>query len=435
MDSTLSPTNSVRRQGRNISHPLPRRSTVGPLDAADDPLAEPPAAAPGSQATSPAVSPRPGIVSSVQSPASSHFNPAPSARVPTVHLDLQFLLDRRLYHQLPSDDLAPGFAESKHQPPLASQLDELIQAGHFRRAAESALTDLLTCSPTEAGRIFKLLYTRLACLVVISRPDLAADEAVPLSEFLSRNTPEARDILPIVPWELRLLLVRLQSIAAADGGRRAIMSLYALSGEVRSHISEAHENADEAATALWSERLRDLGLRVADSLVEIGELETASRHLDTLTTADADVIHTRKALLSIRLGDLKRAQTSLDKVSPSLNKEAHLALLRTAEGDFGTAVAAWRTLAEQHPTNELLGQNLSTCLLYTGRIAEARGILETLARESAAFPVLLFNLSTVYELCTERAVERKKGLSQHLAQRTPLATSGGWERTNADFKL
>jgi hypothetical protein len=36
MDSTLSPTNSVRRQGRNISHPLPRRSTVGPLDAVDE---------------------------------------------------------------------------------------------------------------------------------------------------------------------------------------------------------------------------------------------------------------------------------------------------------------------------------------------------------------------------------------------------------------
>jgi predicted Zn-dependent protease len=111
--------------------------------------------------------------------------------------------------------------------------------------------------------------------------------------------------------------------------------------------------------------------------------------------------------------------------------------LQTTEGDFTKAVEAWRALAEQHPDNELLGQNLSACLLYTGHIAEARSILEGIVRDTPAFPALLFNLSTVYELCTNRAVERKTGLSQFLAQRTPPSTamSGGWERTNADFKL
>jgi len=348
---------------------------------------------------------------------------------------LQFLLDRRLYHQVPANDIAPGFAESKHQPPLGSPLEDLIQAGHFRRAAETALTELLTSSNGDVDRIFKLIYTRLACLVVIARPDLAADEAVPLTDFLNRNTPDAKDILPAVPWELRLLLVRLQSISAADDGRRGVMSLYALSGEVRSHLAEAKADGDEASVQVWSERLKDLGLRVTDTLVEIGELETAVRHLDTLVNVDADVVNSRKALLSIRMGDIGSAKTSLDKVSPGVGKDIHVALLQTAGGDFGKAVDLWRTLVEQHPDNELLGQNLSACLLYTGRITEARSILESIARETSVFPALLFNLSTVYELCTDRAIDRKAGLSQHLAQRTPFATSGGWERTNADFKL
>jgi tetratricopeptide (TPR) repeat protein len=348
---------------------------------------------------------------------------------------LQFLLDRRLYHQVPADEIAPGFVESKHQPPLGLPLEDLIQAGHFRRAAETALTELLATSSNDVDRIFKLIYTRLACLIVISRPDLAADEAVPLTDFLNRNSPDAKDILPIVPWELRLILVRLQSIAAADDGRRGVMSLYALSGEVRSHLAEAKAEGDEASVQVWSERLKDLGLRVTDTLVEIGELETAVRHLDTLIGVDPDVINLRKALLNIRMGDLSSAETLLEKVSPGVSKDIHSALLRTAGGDFSKAVDDWRALVEQHPDNELLGQNLSACLLYTGHIAEARSILENIARGPSVFPALLFNLSTVYELCTDRSSQRKADLSQHLAQRMPSATTGVWERTNADFKL
>ena len=366
----------------------------------------------------------------MQSPSASQ------TRVPTLLVDLQFLLDRRLYHQLPTNEIAPGFADSKHQPPLGAPLESLIQAGHFRRAAETALTDLLSSSAGDANRIFKLLYSRLACLVVISRPDLAADEAVALTEFLNRNTPDAKDILPAVPWELRLLLVRLQAIAASDDGRRVIMSMYALASEVRSHLFEAKTEGDQTAVTAWSERLRDLGLRIADTLVEAGELETAARHLNTLSGISPDVLNSRKALISMRTGDLSSAQDALNKMTPGLSKEIHQALLQTTEGDFTKAVEAWRKLAEQNPDNELLGQNLSACLLYTGHIAEARAILESIVRDTPAFPTLLFNLSTVYELCTNRAVERKTRLSQFLAQRAPLGnTSGGWERTNADFKL
>lgn len=389
----------------------------------------------------------------------------PSTQAPTLLVDLQFLLDRRLYHQLPTNDIAPGFADSKHQPPLGSSLESLIQAGHFRRAAETALAELLTSNAGDAARIFKLLYTRLACLVVISRPDLAADEAVPLTEFLNRNTPDAKDILPIVPWELRLLLVRLQSIAAPedDGGRRAIMSLYALASEVRSHISHAKtENASPETISTWSDRLIDLSLRVADTLVENDDLATASRHLTTLSQSASisnlpqkEDLTTRQTLLALRTGNLALARSLISTLPPASNltRETLTAHLQTTQGDFASAVESWRALAAAEDennennsntttTNNVLPlQNLAVNLLYTNRISEARSVLEGIVRDSpaAVSPSVLFNLSTVYELCTNRAVERKEGLARFLAGREPEsgggAGSGGWERTKGDFKL
>ena len=48
-------------------------------------------------------------------------------------------------------------------------------------------------------------------------------------------------------------------------------------------------------------------------------------------------------------------------------------------------------------------------------------------------PTLLFNLSTMYELCTERATSLKLKLAETVAEMD--GSPGGWERSNADFKL
>ncbi len=46
---------------------------------------------------------------------------------------------------------------------------------------------------------------------------------------------------------------------------------------------------------------------------------------------------------------------------------------------------------------------------------------------------LLFNLATMYELCTDRSKTLKQRLAQRVADLEPSAQ--GWEKTNADFKL
>ena len=46
---------------------------------------------------------------------------------------------------------------------------------------------------------------------------------------------------------------------------------------------------------------------------------------------------------------------------------------------------------------------------------------------------LLFNLSTVYELCTEKHRNMKMKLAERVAGMEE--SQAGWEKTNADFKL
>lgn len=164
----------------------------------------------------------------------------------------------------------------------------------------------------EPVHILHLLYCRLACLILIGRQDLASDEAVPMYDRLSGIPAETQDLIPLVPWELRVLLVRLQLFAAQDGGRRGIMALYQLASEARSCINIAN---DSKIQAVWRKRLMELGLRVADALVEIGELETACRHLDTLHEDNMSEVQARKALLYMHLGNLSGAQTCIDTLT------------------------------------------------------------------------------------------------------------------------
>nr|OQO22761.1 hypothetical protein B0A51_07230 [Rachicladosporium sp. CCFEE 5018]OQO23569.1 hypothetical protein B0A51_07466 [Rachicladosporium sp. CCFEE 5018] len=426
MDSPKSPSGSVRRHVRNISHPLPRRNTKGPLDAVDDPLADRPTSI-RSDSTTEAV---PG---DVEVATSAPAKPLPLP--PNRKFDLRFLQSPQTYHQLPTDDIPAAFLKSEHQPSPDATLPDLLAKGHFRPAAVVALRQLLQADSNDVEHILPLLYTRLACLVLISKPDLAAEEALPLTDFLGRGTPSAKDLLPDVPWGLRILLVRLQAIVADDGGRRAIMALYALAAEVRSHLRDASKSGDVQMAQTWSSRLTDLGLRVADAFVEMCELETAIRHLDSLLDVDTDEVNFRKALLRVRLGDSDGAQRSINGITSEERREMINALLTIANDDWRDAVDAWKSAGKKYSASDFLQQNAAVCLMYTGRLAESRDISERLAEEHDAYPALLFNLSTVYELCTERAVDRKASLATSLAAKPATPSSGGWERSNAYFKL
>lgn len=64
---------------------------------------------------------------------------------------------------------------------------------------------------------------------------------------------------------------------------------------------------------------------------------------------------------------------------------------------------------------------------------QGRDILEGLVQSGFSSHTLLFNLSTMYELCTERHRQLKMKLAERVADMDESPT--GWEKTSADFKL
>ncbi|KFY05672.1 hypothetical protein V492_08369, partial [Pseudogymnoascus sp. VKM F-4246] len=138
------------------------------------------------------------------------------------------------------------------------------------------------------------------------------------------------------------------------------------------------------------------------------------------------------ALLWLRLGDVEAARGCVGG-----REEADgvvLALGEMADGKYEDAATIWEQLAERDGGNEMYAQNLAVCMLYSGQIDEAKDMLEDLLDKGKSFHALTFNLSTIYELCTDRSRQLKLQLVERVAA-MPEAERAGWEKTNADFKL
>ncbi|THW63461.1 hypothetical protein D6D19_09647, partial [Aureobasidium pullulans] len=395
---------------------------------------------------SPAPSPMPIRTAS---PASSLLSPVQQNRPPTrtrskspasrtIQLDLSLLLRPSLYAPVPTTQIATPFLDTSHQPAPDTDLETLLSHRRFIHAADKA-TDILTSgsiSPSNTQQILQLLYTRFACLVLCNQSTLAAKEAKPLSDLLARESstytrPHREIFLEQIPWPLRLLLLKLQVLGTADAHRRAIMGLYALSSECRTLAQKARVEKDEEAFKMWKTRLSDLGIRVAGELVEMGELETARRHLATLepepaiTEAEMLEMCIRKTLLLLKIGDTQAAEECLATTTASTSSESHTdlnenlliqrqvlsALTALSTSNYTSAVTQLQSLNSTYPSNPLILHNLAIANIYSNNVSTASSILESLVSETEiVFPTLLFNLSTVFELRTERARERKLGL-------------------------
>ena len=313
--------------------------------------------------------------------------------------DLSFLLRPDLYHSLSQIDIPPAlrseFVTLSADKSLTSSLktvEKLLSEGHFLLAAYLSGTVLTSSliSPTDTRRIFALFYTRLACLELSGNALLAAQESKALEDLsstfyyvdsdaaASAGTHQAQP-RHIVPWPLRVLAVRLQSIGFGDS-RRGIAGLYELGLEARREVMRPGSSDDERV--VWKERLSDLGIRTVNALIEMGDLDTARRSLNNLRSSQSEnELHKmRKALLLLIIGDLDAAKELFDESNDP--RSATLApLLSMAEGRYTDAATEWRSLLPSEassPGDPLVTQNLAVCFLYTGELNEVYGSLTVL---------------------------------------------------------
>ncbi|KAL2138689.1 hypothetical protein VTI28DRAFT_6362 [Corynascus sepedonium] len=427
--------------------------------------------------------------SPAQSPAPTGRRMVPGAQ-PSRHgpKDFSYLLRPEIYHPLTPLNVPPPFRNPPDPPAADTPIPELLAKGYFRAAAIAATQTLTsgTLEPTDHSRIFDLLYTRLACLTLIDATALAAQEvkalgdlhsafyySIPPATTPSQGTKDSSSIdakVPesstttstvaaaaqhehehVVPWPLRLLAVRLQAVGFGDP-RRAVMSYYELAREARSRLGAARARHDHSASEVWRARLADLGVRVANALVEMDDLAGAAVHLRTLVAAGrqgrrqgaergnydggAVMVAVRLALLWLQLGDVDAARACVaadwDGNGDGVEHRVVSALCDMADGEYETALGKWRSLREE-VNDEMVGVNLAVCLLYVGKMQEGRSLLEQLVDSGRSSHTLLFNLSTMYELCTDKSRVLKARLAEKVAAMGDRAE--GWEKTNADFKL
>ncbi|KAF2026191.1 hypothetical protein EK21DRAFT_92630 [Setomelanomma holmii] len=356
--------------------------------------------------------------------------------------DFSFLQDPQAYHILPPP--TTPFQTAHNQPSPSTPLSTLLYTGHYRLAAQSSARSILTGSPFDHSTLLHLLHTRLACLCLLNFHTLAAQESKVLGDLSSAYYRHPLTGAHLVPWDLRVLCVRLSALGYGEW-RKGVMGYFELARECREMLVKS--STPDVEKPLWRKRLRECGVRVASVLVEMGDLEGAGRHLGTLGDAESQdneggndgttELRIMETLVWLRVGDIASARRCLARTSstsPSLIADTLTALLHLSNSDFQSATSSFRTLHTQYPTNAMIAQNLAVCLVYTGDIAESQEILSKLVNSSAPFHAMIFNLSTVYELCTERNRDRKVELAGKLASRKD-GQGVGWEVGGGEFKL
>ncbi|KAL8980460.1 MAG: hypothetical protein Q9205_004460 [Flavoplaca limonia] len=460
MDDGLAFAN--QRHSRNISYsnrtPLTRRITKGPLDVEDPIASSSTSQAPTSTTEAAAVPIPPTPSSTTTANPLSPTNPLavrPSSRsslLPSTATtkDLSFLLQPSNFHKISQTDIPPPFRSTPAAP--GTPLPVLHREGNYYRTAFLAASSLITDSDLSPKQIFELLYVRLASLTLINQTPLAGKESLALGDihspfYLSDDTGEC-----ILPWELRVLAVRLQALEAGDA-KRGVQGYYDLAFYARMRI---RDSSDAEVKGLWKERLRDLGTRVGNTLVEMGVLEAGKRHFENLANATANAEEKKRlsswvAMLCLRMGDLEAARawtssgdddheagkTATEFLPPKKNDILSPFLAMTS-GNYENAVSEWRALLNS-PHAVLAKQNLAVCLLFTCHLPETTHLLSQLIASNHAFHALTFNLATVYELSMDKSWERKMQLAERVAEglrRDRDEVEGRrMERGNVDFKL
>jgi len=253
-----------------------------------------------------------------------------------------------------------------------------------------------------------------------------------------------------------------------NDARRGVMGYYDLARDARLTLTALKKarNSGEGTSetdieiTLWTTRLQDLGIRVTSALVEMEDLEGAARHLRTLSPISSSISPSttisnpdptyafQKALLWLYLGDLDAARGCFSRLqdgeeeTQGREKKVIKALSYIADSDPASAIPIWEELISEAENGSqevsMYKQNLAVCHLYLGDLSLARKTLQDLVEEGNTFHALTFNLSTIYELCTESSRGLKIELAEKVASMrgSSLGVQGlGWEKVNGNFKL
>ncbi|KAM3955835.1 trafficking protein particle complex subunit 12 [Aphomia sociella] len=353
-----------------------------------------------------------------------------------------------------------GVVRAEHVSRDEAGLRELLRTGYLRAAVN--LTAVLIAAvgqgvgrmhrPTKhTPRSLQLWLTRFAVMLRIKLHEPLLKEAEPFGDFnkpdmfyqFYPDTYESRTG-SLVPFSLRLLIAELPGHVGKP--EEAVDRLYAMLDIIQKMLSNLRDGKTEDGTGtitsdqdrnesirLWTGRETRVLHSIVNCSIALKDYRQAGKILHSLQQQATSSVQ-RRALCSalcrlwLLAGHIKAAQTFLEQArearhnicpTPDVREYVDLGLIDIAHGKYQEAYTNFARAADQEPTNIMVANNLSVCLLYMGRLKEAIAVLQKAINsdpERGLNESLLINLCTLYELESSKTNEKKLNLLNMLCK-------------------
>ncbi|KAK1221061.1 hypothetical protein PQX77_016107 [Marasmius sp. AFHP31] len=312
-----------------------------------------------------------------------------------------------------------------------SNFHALVMTNSWRALARMARDRIVTTDPDEVALILGLWYLRLACLSRLRLFNQTTVECNNLFSVLNGiESPEAKAWVfdRILPFELEVMQARLKYWAGDHMGYLDELNFLLRKCKTKARTIKS----DLTTIAMWKERGARICLIIASEMMEMKEFGAACSLLEPLLnqeyeSSDLSSPTLRSAIARIYLqsGHLSMAKKHIDIVDKDPNAEQSLkdmnkAFLSSANGDWATAGQVLQSILEADSENFAAVNNLSVALLSQGKLKQGIEVLESALKASPSSVVVaepyLFNLSTLYELRSTTASQKKLELLIEVAK-------------------
>ncbi|KAI0061054.1 hypothetical protein BV25DRAFT_830314 [Artomyces pyxidatus] len=297
----------------------------------------------------------------------------------------------------------------------------LVMTNSWRALARMARDRIVQADPEDLPLVLNLWSLRVSSLARMRLFNQASAETTNVFSVLTAITPpSARKHVfeNVLPFELEVLHARVRYWAGDPLGYADALSAL---------LHKCRRRARAGDREMWMERGARVGLIAASQFIETKDFTAAARLLEPLLRAPDATPELRSAVgrVYLQAGQLALAERHLDAVArdpavdPAL-KQLNAAFVASARGEWEKAGGILKEMVDRDPENFAAVNNMGVALLGEGRLKEGIAVLEKAFQASpstlAMAEPFLFNLSTLYELRSAVAAEKKRELLVEVAK-------------------
>ncbi|CAF0826992.1 unnamed protein product [Brachionus calyciflorus] len=309
--------------------------------------------------------------------------------------------------------------------PDANGLQILIKCGCFRSVINLTYK-ILTNLPSDqlySSFTFQIWFIRIAIMLKMKLFKEAEKE---LKQFDNFERPEFFYDNQIrrgtfIPFGLRCLNAELAHYLA--NSNESLCNLYKILSCIKNILIELPD--DENAKKIWNERELKVKYSISNILLSKKNYQKALEMLYKIAESDysdKNAVWSSIGKIFAQFGDVLNASNSFIKAKTLSNSDLashkcrnllNLSILKIMNSQYKEAYEYLKEANELSPDNPTILNNMSFCLFYSGDLLEAIKLIESKIHSNPTKYLnesLLFNLCTLYELESSKALQKKLNL-------------------------